>query len=109
MASINQDPKSKIFRILFWYGGKQFHKSLKTADRKEAEAVKGRIEEALLAIERGWTKVPPHADLWQFIFSGGRREAKPALADVLTLERLFARYEELLPTGTIEANSLSTK
>ena len=109
MASLNQDQKSKIFRILFWYGGRQHHKSLKTTDRRDAEALKGRIEETLQAIEKGWATVPHNADLWQFLFSGGKREGKPAVADVLCLEGLFDRYEHMLPAGTIEANSLSTK
>jgi integrase len=108
VAALSHDAKSGFFRILFRVGGKQYHKSLKTTDLKTAEAIKGRIEETLEGIERGWVTIPPHADLWQFLFSGGKREAKVAVPEVLTLKKLFDRYEEQLPAGSMEDNSLET-
>jgi integrase len=110
MASIYQDTKSGVFRILFRFGkpARQFHKSLDTNDPKKAEAAKGRIESTLQAIEHGWLTIPPKADFWQFVLSGGKLENKPSVADLLTLEKLFAKYEEEMPAGTMEANSLGT-
>src|SRR5437879_6372870 len=108
VAALSQDPKSKTYRILFWFGGKQYHKSLKTTDQREAEAKKGSIEEMLLGMERGWIQVPPPDRFWPSLFSGGKLDAKPSVPDVLTLDRLFARYEQEMPPGTMEANSLGT-
>ena len=61
MAALSQDPRSKTFRILFWFGGKQFHKSLKTDDEEQADRWRGRIEETLLDLERGRLTLPPGA------------------------------------------------
>src|SRR5258708_247210 len=109
VAALSHDPQSGVYRILFRFGKKQFHKSLKTTDFKEAENIKGRVEEMLVAIEKGWITLPPKAgDFWPFLFSGGKLEAKPVIADVLTLENLFARYEAATPAGAMEKNSLAT-
>jgi hypothetical protein len=110
MASIYRDPSSGVFRILFHFGKppRQFHKSLDTTDAKTAEAAKGRIESTLQAIEQGWLTIPPNADFWQFVFSGGKLANKPSVADLLTLEGLFEKYEQEMPAGTMEANSLAT-
>src|SRR5947209_2970007 len=62
----------------------------------------------LLAMERGWITVPPPDKFWPFLFSGGKQEAKPSVPDVLTLDRLFSRYEKEMPPGTMENNSLAT-
>jgi integrase len=110
MASIYQDEKSKVYRILFRFGKppKQFHKSLDTTDEKEAQGLKGRVEDTLRAIEQGWLTVPATADFWQFVFTGGKLENKPSVQEVLTLDNLFTRYEENMPPGTMEGNSLAT-
>jgi integrase len=87
---------------------KQYHRSLDTTDRRTAEAEKGRIESTLQAIEQGWLALPSQADFWQFVRSGGKLEDKPSAPDVLTLANLFARYDEQMPPGTMEDDSLST-
>ncbi len=97
-----------MYRILFWFGRKQYHKSLKTTNKDDAEAKKGGIEESLQAMEKGWIPVPPPDKFWPFLFSGGKLEAKPSVPDVFTLDRLFNRYEQEMPPGTMEANSLDT-
>jgi integrase len=110
MASIHRDPESGVYRIMFRFGQptRQFQKSLKTTSEKKAESEKGRIESFLRAIEQGYVTVPPNADFWTFVFSGGKLGEKPSVQDVLTLEMLFARYEEQMPPGTMEENSLGT-
>jgi hypothetical protein len=110
MAAIYQDEKSGFFRILFRFGRppKQYHKSLDTRDPREAESLKGRVEGTLRAIEQGWLTLPQNADFWQFVFSGGRLEVKPSVQEVLTLEGLFVRYQQGMPPGTMEQNSLET-
>jgi hypothetical protein len=109
VASVSRDPKCGVYRVHFRFGVKQYQKSLKTTDGGEAEAMKGRIEETLLAIDKGWLTPPADPDaFWPFVFSGGKLESKPTFKEVLTLERLFAKYEEHLPPGTLEDNSLET-
>jgi integrase len=110
MASIHRDPHSGTYCIMFRFGRppRQFRKSLKTADEKQAFSEKGRIEDFLRAIEKGHVTVPPEADFCQFVWSGGRLEDKPSVPKVLTLEGLFAQYEGALPPGTMEENSLAT-
>jgi hypothetical protein len=111
MASIHLDEKSKIYRIMFRFGKppKQFQKSLDTSDLKKAEGMKGRIEETLRAIEQGWLTVPANSDFWQFVLSGGKFVAEPSVQDTLTLEKLFATYEEQMPSGAMEDNSFNTR
>jgi integrase len=110
VASLSKDPKSGVYRIHFRFGQppRQFQKSLKTTDEKEAETEKGRVESTLAAIEKGWLPIPLTADLWTFLKSGGKLETRPTFAEVLTLKALFDRYEEMLPPGAMEANSRGT-
>jgi hypothetical protein len=95
-AFIHRDPESGVFRVMFRFGQphRQLRKSLKTTDEKRAESEKGRIESFLRAIEQSYVSVSPDADFWNFVFSGGKLEEKPSVQNVLTLEMLFARYEE---------------
>jgi integrase len=90
-------------------------KSLKTRDPKEAEERLGAIENTLRAIHEGRLKIPPEAepDPWTFISTDGRLATKPVVTtaparDVLTLEKLFDKYVEMLPPGALAANSLGT-
>jgi hypothetical protein len=43
MAGLSQDPKSKVFRVFFRYGGKALNKSLKTTNQAEAERRRARV------------------------------------------------------------------
>lgn len=110
MASIYRDEKANVYRIMFRFGNpaKQYHKSLDTDDEKEAEGIKAIVEETLRFIDRGIFTVPPQADFWQFVRTGGKLEAKPTVQEVLTLAKLFGRYEEAIPPGSMEGNSLDT-
>ena len=53
VASIQQDPKSKTFRIRFRFGGQRVFRSLKTKEPKLARSILGRVEETLRLIEQG--------------------------------------------------------
>src|SRR5688500_3900007 len=108
MASLTRDPNSGIYRVHFRYGGKQYQKSLKTADGGEAEALKGSIELTLLELERARKTIPEGADLWEFVRSDGKRTGKVEAPRVVTLEQLFDRYVQEMPVGTMEDNSLDT-
>jgi integrase len=100
--------KAGVYRIHFRYGSKQYHKSLLTDDETKAQSLKATIDETLHDLKRGRVTLPPDADFWTFVFSGGKLTQLPSAPDPLTLEELFTRYEELLPPGALEANSLAT-
>jgi integrase len=97
-----------MFRVMFRYGGKQYQKSLKTTDEAAAERLKGKIETTILELERGRRTLPEGADLWEFLESDGQRTKKVEVLIVLTIEQLFARYEQEMPPGTMKKNSLAT-
>ena len=109
MATLEFDLTSKRYRVRFRYGGRAFKRSLKTAHREEAEAVKGRIEETLRLIERGRIELPSGVDPGAFILSDGKRNGKQALETVLTLEQLVTFYQAALPEGAKENNTLTTE
>lgn len=109
MAGMTFDAKTGIARVQFRYGGKQFQKSLKTTDEREAEATKGRIEDTLRAIENGWLVMPPDADIWYFLRSQGKIGSKPELPQVMNLGELFAWYFEQLPENAKEPKTVKTE
>src|SRR5262245_16072139 len=109
VASLSFDEKSGVARIHFRYAGKQFQKSLKTADRKKAEGMKAQIEETLHDLERGRLELPASADLWECLKPSGKREQKVRLDEVLTLESLFKWYFSQVPDGAKEPKTLSTE
>lgn len=108
MPSLHQDPKSKRYRVMFRYGGRQYQKGLKTTDEQEANGLKGRIELTLLELERGRKTLPPGADLWEFLKSDGQRTQKVEAPNVVTLLTLFEQFESEMPAGAMENNSLGT-
>jgi integrase len=108
VASLSLDPKSGVFRIHFRYAGKQYQKSLKTTDEVEAEASKGRIELTLRDLDNGRLDLRPDDDLWEFLRSDGKRTKKVEAPATFTLDDLFTRYEQEMPPGTMEDNSLAT-
>lgn len=109
MASLQLDGLSGKYRIRFYYGGAEYKRSLKTADEKEALAVKGRIEETIRLLERGRLELPAGADPARFILSDGKMTAKPVVQKALTLAGLFSLYDSGMPDGAKEANTRTTE
>ena len=97
MASINQDPKSQVFRIRFRFGSVRVNRSLKTKDRKIAQSVLGRVEETLRLIEHGRLEIPPKVDPATFILRDGRIKPVGPQKQLVTLKQLFKIYQERLP------------
>ncbi len=106
MTHIRQDKKSGNFFIRFRFGGVAFNRSLKTDIRREASAVRGRVDETILLLERGRIEMPHDADPAEFILSDGKRLGKPVRSKVRTLSDLFEVYNAELPTGAKEENTL---
>jgi site-specific recombinase XerD len=106
VASLDHDDKSGRFRIRFRYGGRDFKRSMRTMNRREAEAIRGRVEETIMLIERGRLDIPSDADPGTFILSDGRRINKPSSPKVRTLADFFRTYSEELPPGAKEESTL---
>jgi len=106
MASIDQDSKSGSYFVRFRYGGVLFRRSLKTKDRREANAIRGRVAENILRVQQGWLDIPPDADPGIFLLSDGKRNGKPEKPKVRTLGDLFKVYNEELPEGAKEESTL---
>lgn len=109
MATLEHDAASGRYHVLFWYGGRQFKRSLKTKDEDKAKAVCQRIEEMIGLLERGLVEIPSNADPGQFIVTDGKLTSKPVVRKVVTLGDLFDRYREMLPEGAKEASTTMTE
>jgi hypothetical protein len=107
MASLQFDPISERWRPRFYYGGREFKRSLAGVQtEQEANAVRGRVEETIMLLERGRLEMPLTADPGQFILSDGKLDQKPVLPRALTLGDLFRLYEERLTEGAKEQNTI---
>ncbi len=106
MTHIRQDKISGNYFIRFRYGGSSFNRSLKTDIRREANAVRGRVEETILLLERGRIEMPHNADPAEFILSDGKRLGKPVKPKIRTLSDLFRVYNAELPDGAKEETTL---
>lgn len=109
MASLEQNSRTGRFYLRFRFGGEEYKRSLKIRDAREAEAVRGRVEETLLLIERGRLEIPKDADAARFILSDGRSQQKPVAKRVLSLGELIAVYEGEYTVGAKEKNTLLTE
>ena len=107
MASLER--RGQNYRIIFRFGSRKFHCSLKTADLREAEGCLGRLEENLRLLERGRLQLPADVDLPTFLLSDGRLAAKPQLpAGDATLAEIERQYIGVHSHGALEANTLQT-
>lgn len=103
-----QDAASGIYHVNFRFGKARFHRSLETDDERKANSMVTDIEETVHDLKRGRLTMPPNADPWEFIKSGGKREQQVKVAKKMTLDELFTLYQEKLPSGSMEENSKVT-
>jgi len=106
MAWLEQDSRTGIFKVAVRVADSRLKRSLQTTDRKEAESIRGTVENTLSAIERGWLAVPEGIDLGDFLISGGKAGAKLTVPRTLKLSELFEQYFTSLPTGSLEESTL---
>ncbi len=99
---------SGVFQIGFRIGERKLKRSLRTNDRKEAEAARSRMDENIRLLERGRLTLPPNADVATFLLSDGKLEERISIPKPVTLTELFNRYRTELPAGFLEDNSLRT-
>jgi hypothetical protein len=88
----NLGKKNGVYLARFRYQGKEYKRSLKTADRKNAEAAMHRIEETLHRLAIGLIQIPPDIDPGGFIVSAGTITVRPVLLRPLTLEAAIDEY-----------------
>lgn len=109
MASIVKEPRFGYFYVKFRYGGRQYKWSLKHADDVLANETLAKVERMLRDLQEGHLTLPDGADVIEFMKSGGKRaNALEAPKKVLTLAGLFERYEQEMPPGSMEENTLYT-
>jgi hypothetical protein len=101
MASLER--RGGRFQIVFRYDGQRFRHALDTQDEATAAGSLARLEENLQLLNRGRLELPANVDLPIFLLSDGRLNGKPVIAQSLTLEEFFVRYQEHVQNGAKEA------
>ncbi len=107
MASIHRDKKSGIYRVHFRCLGRQYLRSLKTKNLREARGSLGRIDETLRLIERGRLEVPIDVDPADFVLSDGKKTSpkQEVVEQRIRLSELITAYEGGLPEGAKESST----
>jgi hypothetical protein len=111
MAWLEEHPTSGHFKLCFRWGGRKFKRTVRTADRRDAEAIRARVEENIALLERGRLEFPHGGDLVTFLLSDGKLARSPRLevpAAALTLRELTDRYLDIVSNGAMEPNSIAT-
>jgi len=106
MAWLEQ--RQDTFHIALRIGNRRLKRSLRTGNRKEAEAVVDRVDRRLRMLEQGDIHLPEKTDLLTFLLSDGKCVRPLQLPDALPLSELFDSYESNLPEGAIESNTTYT-
>ncbi len=96
------------YHIAFRFGNQKFKRSLRTTNRKDAEAAKSRVDENIRLVERGRLILPDDADVAAFLISDGKLKNRIIVSKSLTIRELFIRYQSELPSAAMEQNSRST-
>src|SRR5690242_7937041 len=90
----NLGKKNGVFLARFRYLGKKYKRSLKTSDRKTADAAMNRIKDALHQLAINNKRVPNGVDPGDFIISGGTLEAPVRTTSSMHVPTLRAAVEE---------------
>jgi integrase len=101
MASL--EVRGSRFRIIFRLGGRKHHVSVKSIERKDAEACLVRLEENLRLVERGRIAIPDGADVGLYLLSDGKLEKPVDIARNIRLAELFRIYQTQFTAGAKEA------
>jgi integrase len=103
------EKRNDRYRIKFRYRGKSYQCGLKTENPREAEAFWGRLEDNLILMERGKLEPPADGELGLFLLSDGKLNAKPKVAESMSLAEVFRRYKDRFTAGAKEANTRYTE
>lgn len=105
MATIEK--RGNQFRVVFWFRGERFSRSLKTTNEREALSRLARLDDNLRRFELGLLTPPEDADLTTFLLSDGRTVARPTLRAIRTLDQLLNAYFKAIPVGSVEPLTIS--
>ncbi len=113
MAWLEPHPTSGHFNICFRWQGKKLRRTLKTTQKKEADAILHRFDENVVLLERGRLELPAGGDILTFLLSDGKLSGVPAPEPTPapappTLQEIVDQYLATLGNGTVEADSLCT-
>jgi integrase len=103
MATLEK--RSGSYRVIFYFGGQRFARSLKTDNAREALASMARLDDNLRRVELGLLACPENVDLATFLLSDGKAEARQSLPAIRTLQQLFDNYFSSIPADSIEDNT----
>jgi len=98
------------FHVAFRIGDRRFKKTLKTTDRRAADALAQRIDERLRLIEAGHIVLPEGADLVAYLMSDGRLEQTVSVEKKVgrILGEIIPEYLISTNQGSLESNSFRT-
>ncbi len=106
MAWLEQRPWGQ-FHIAFRFGETRFKQSLRTEDRKTAEARLHRLEENIRLVESGRLQIPDDADIARFLLSDGQLNGKPVKkCCIRTLVDLSKAFFASIPDGSLEESTV---
>jgi integrase len=112
MATLYQNP-SGVWLIRFRFAGRQYYRSLETADEDRAKGIKAQVEETLDLLKRGRIALPEgatHDDAGIYILSGGKVLRRPSVAAASkTLKEVTDAYFADLPEGAKAKTSINTE
>lgn len=109
MATLKQH-ESGTYRVRFWFGGKQYFRSLETDQEKTANGMLATVEETLGLLKTGRLTIPADVeDIGAWIVSGGKVTAKPKAKEVHSIEDVVADYFASIPAGAKADSSLATE
>jgi hypothetical protein len=104
MATLEK--RARKYRVIFYFAGQRFARSLKTDNSVEAAASLARLKDNLRRVELGLMSVPEDADIISFLLSDGRVRAKPVLPAIGTLKEFVENYFNSIPAGCNEESTL---
>jgi hypothetical protein len=106
MASLEQ--RGNTYRVVFRHGRRKFNRSLRTKDRKAADACLARLEDNLRRMELGILELPVGADIATFLLSDGRVQRQPTPSSRFrTLADLLDGYLSGISPGSVEDTTLA--
>jgi hypothetical protein len=92
MAALQR--RGEIYRLLFWYGGKQHSVAIGEVSENEAIGWKGRAEHLLMRVKQNNLTVPRGVSIADFILNDGKPPVPEAVktAAQVTLNELREAY-----------------
>jgi len=102
------EKRNDTYHIAFRYGGRDFKRSLRTADEQEAIGRLALLKDNLRLVERGRLEIPPEADPAVFLLSDARISRQAKLPKTIGLRALCEEFLASIPEGNVEQSTRKT-